>query len=29
LSADGVHPNHEGYALMERLLRPALERAVR
>jgi lysophospholipase L1-like esterase len=29
LSADGVHPNHVGYALMERLLRPALERAVR
>ena len=29
LSEDGVHPNHEGYALMERLLRPALERAVR
>jgi lysophospholipase L1-like esterase len=24
-----VHPNHVGYALMERLLRPALERAVR
>ena len=29
LSEDGVHPNHAGYELMERLLRPAVERAVR
>jgi lysophospholipase L1-like esterase len=29
LSGDGVHPNHVGYALMERLLRPVVERAVR
>jgi len=29
LSEDGVHPNHAGYELMERLLRPVVERAAR
>lgn len=28
-SEDGVHPNHEGYALMERVLQPAVDQALK